>query len=134
MCLAIYVASDGPLPEIPFVKAEPALHTSAPAKFADSKVRKWVTGKHLLEIRSDEGCGCKFIDDDPEPESHQEAQTALAGLTEYLQSAGDGLELLAWWLGDEKKPPRSLSLRITDIPNAPFQQSWDQPLLIRLQT
>ena len=132
MCLAIYVASDRPLREIAFEKAQPALHAAAPAKFADAKIRKWLTGRNLLEIRSDEGCACKFIDDDPDPASHQAAQTALADLTEYLHDAGGGLELLACWLGDEKKEPRSLSLRIADIPTAPLHQSWDQPLLIRL--
>ena len=101
MCLALYVSGDQPLREIPFLKGQLALHTAAPAKFANSKIRKWLTGKHVLEIRSAEGCACKFIDDDPLPESHQEAQAALAELTAYLRGAGDDLELLACWLGDE---------------------------------
>ena len=134
MCLAIYVAGEQPLPEVPLVKAEPGLHTAAPARFADLKIRKWLRPKHVLEIRSDEGCACKFIDDDPDPASHESAQAALTELTAYLQSAGEGLELLACWLGDEKKEPRLLTLGITDILTAPLSQSSDQPLLIRLET
>jgi hypothetical protein len=134
MCLAVYVASDRPLREIPFLKEESTLHTAAPSKFADSKIRKWLTGSHVLEIRSDEGCACKFINDDPLPESHQETQAALQELTAYLESAGDGLEVLACWRGDEKKEPCSLTLPVTDIPTVPFQESWEQPLLIRLQS
>jgi len=59
MCLALYIASNTPLPVIPWDRKKPTFHVvSLPESM--SAVRKLLPYPHIYYVGSHEGCSCAF--------------------------------------------------------------------------
>ena len=111
MCMMVYVASDRPLPRIPWDKSKPAFCVSDLHECYQA-VRKHFSKTHICYVGAHTGCGCGFqTSDDPEeddPESLAAAQRSRASLAEFLRSAlkqEPSLELYACWADDEACDP-----------------------------
>lgn len=105
MCMALYLCSDQPLPEIPWVEASPKLNVLAVA--SDSPVRSRFDSPHVYDVGSHEGCACGFqLGEYPgfeDGEAHLK-ERSLGELASYLDdrlAEGRRVELFACWIGDE---------------------------------
>jgi hypothetical protein len=125
MCLFIYVASDYPLPEIPWNEKNPAFFVTSEIGSEAECVRNNFTKPYVYYAGSHEGCGCGFgydtdyelenmMKDYPDDLAKAKAENAarresIYRLREYLEVAvesGD-VELYAPWAGNEGKEPTS---------------------------
>jgi hypothetical protein len=125
MCLALYLASDLPLPALhPERGAPPFLVQRAKRRAA----WEWLTKPYVYEVCTDDGCACGFLDDG-EPDS--EAPELLARLAAYVGAAAAAgpLELLAVWLGDERKEPARVTTTPPEVADLPFDEACGRPLL-----
>ncbi len=99
MCMAVYIASDSPLPLISWNKNQRDFSVSELNKSSDQKVRVQFTKPYVYYVGSHLGCGCGFL----EP-----YRKSLARLSAYLAEAtkqyGE-VELFAGWEGDQAEKP-----------------------------
>ena len=107
MCMMVYVASDRPLPRIPWHDDSPSLHVADLDETAMA-VRDRFTLPYVCYVGSHKGCGCGFqceehpdlLDEEDELLCHE----SRANLTKLLQeqlASGNRLQLYACWAGDE---------------------------------
>lgn len=116
MCLFVYIASDQPLPEIPWDTNAPGFHVKN-SEAETEPIRGRLPFPHQAYAGSHEGCGCGFqfgeYPDFEKPEDVQLAQKSRAALAAYLQSRltqGAQIALYACWDGDQEKPEQQRSV------------------------
>ena len=107
MCMALYIASDRPLPLIPLREAQ-HFHT-AELKPDQEAVRSHFGNAHVLYAGSGQGCGCDFNygREDPEvqdyPEGLATAKESVAELVRYVHDSRVR-EIYCCWFGNESDP------------------------------
>ena len=110
MCLAVYVASDTPLPLRAWNAEQPAFHVAALTE-ADGAIRTQFSKPHVVYVGAHEGCGCGFAFGEWEGEEPEEAaagEASVRALGDYLAAAtalGPSVELYACWEGDQALEP-----------------------------
>ena len=112
MCLMVYIASDHPLPLIPWDEAAPAFHI-AELREADQLVRQQFTKLFVYYAGSHEGCGCGFdygqwpVMDDDDRTDEQAARETIHRLARYLANVVQlgVIEIFACWDGDQTAEP-----------------------------
>jgi hypothetical protein len=110
MCLAVYAASDAPLPESMWDQSAPAFYLE-PVPEAES-VRKQFRYRHVYYAGSHEGCGCGFSKDgrdEDELKKCQENYNALAALLAPHVRNGADVELFACWEGQQTAQPAAIA-------------------------
>jgi hypothetical protein len=109
MCIMVYIASDGALPEIPWDPEAPSVHVTALGH--DHPARSRFSLPHVHYAGSHEQCGCGFqlgqypgVEDDEAPARSASLQ-ALADYLDVQLAKGRRLQLYACWSGDEGASP-----------------------------
>jgi hypothetical protein len=106
--MALYIASDRPLPLTPPV-GEGQHFRTAELKPDQEVVRSHFSNPHVLYAGSYEGCGCGFNygREHPEREDYPEhlasAKESVAELVRYVHESGVR-EIYCCWFGDESEP------------------------------
>jgi hypothetical protein len=111
MCLAVYVASDVPLPKSDWNEHAPAFYLKPVSERAG--VRKQFLYSRVYYAGSHEGCGCGFLKDGAdgqELERRQENYRSLADVLSAATGTGAQLQLFTCWEGDQTKSPRTTGL------------------------
>jgi hypothetical protein len=111
MCMTVYLASDVPLPTIPWEQSTPAFNV-ADLRAPDESVRKQFSKPHVYYVGSHEGCGCGFQHGQypgfEEPDNIAAAVRSRRELTDYIRRAlatQDSVELFSCWDGDQSAAP-----------------------------
>jgi hypothetical protein len=112
MCLALYIATDKPLPSIPYDEKNPSLNTNHLSQ-DELSLKKVFSKSFIMYVGSDEGCSCGFrhallqqdqwydvVDDQEELSNHNHIE-----LVSFIRSnaSGGNLEILACWDGDHNE-------------------------------
>ena len=111
MCMAVYIASDYPLPLIQWNKDAPAFHVSElTTDENDERVRVQFSKPYIYYVGAHTGCGCGFeYGKYPDYEdSVEESRQSVIRLAEYLTKAveeNNNIELFACWEGDQAEKP-----------------------------
>jgi len=132
MCLMVYIASDVPLPLIPWDERHRFNVSELEARY--DSVRKQFTKPHVFMVGSHTGCGCGFestvpvfasaeelqraiqagsFDPRQEPSADPASKQSRAELAEYLRKAltlQTSIELYACWEGEEGLTPASRAI------------------------
>jgi hypothetical protein len=113
MCLLVFVASDYPLPTLPWDQSKPRFHVTELTE-RDEPVKDKFSKPYVYYAGSHKRCGCGF--QYGEYESFEEDTAALAAaqdsrrqLTEFLAIAlqhQQTVEVFACWDGDQGKLPK----------------------------
>lgn len=107
MCLAVYIASDKPLPLISWVEEKPAFYVEEVRK-DEACVKKQFKYQHIYYAGSHEGCGCGFFKDGEVGEELSQAEENYNKLSYYLKKAkesGAKLQIFSCWEGDQTAKP-----------------------------
>lgn len=107
MCLAVYIASDKPLPLVEWNEDQPKFHVLVVTK-EDGKIAKQFKYKNIAYAGSHEGCGCGFFKEGEEGQELKIRQANYEALAYYLTSlkfSGSKIELFSCWEGDQGKEP-----------------------------
>ena len=107
MCLAIYIASNKPLPLIPWVEEKPAFYVEEVMKDG-AGVKQQFQYQHVYYAGSHEGCGCGFIKDGEGGEELSQIEENYKRLSAYLKDAkesGAELQIFSCWEGDQNREP-----------------------------
>lgn len=109
MCMMVYIASDIPLPLIPWSKDKPAFHVQELTQ-RDAAVRRQFSKPNVYYVGAHEGCGCGFQHPEFDVDAEAQSQTTESRrrLGEYLRQAlsqQQSIELFACWDGDQAKRP-----------------------------
>ena len=133
MCLEIFIASNKPLPLIPWNNQVPAFHVID--LFDDAQVvRNHLKEPFVYYAGSHEGCGCAFNYDPEyaEPDEVMASEQSLNSLVDYLESAGP-VRIFSCWAGDENKPPETFrTVTPADLRDPHFV--FETPQLLTIQT
>lgn len=105
--MMVYVASDYPLPLIPWDPSRPGFHvTKLPDRAAP--VRRQFSKPHIYYVGSHEGCGCGFqygeyegFEDEADLPVKRDSRRRLAELLAVALQHQPQVELFACWDGDE---------------------------------
>ena len=110
MCMMVYIASDRPLPVIPWDEDRPAFHAKEVAEHEPA--RRQFSKPYVYYVGAHEGCGCGFqYGQDPSVEDEKDvalAKTSRRELVKYLRRALATVamvELYACWDGDQAANP-----------------------------
>lgn len=121
MCMAVYIASENPLPLIEWSEKSPAFHVTELKGDPDERVRAQFSKPHVVYAGSHEGCGCGFFKlRNAEHHSAEEVDAcreSLQRLGDYLDASLDRsgeLELFTSWEGDQGKEPEARRELTTD--------------------
>jgi hypothetical protein len=105
MCLAVYIASDKPLPIVPWEERRPSFHVHDLTKDPDDEaVRQQFEMAHVHYMGSDEGCGCGFLKEWKEAKDLELVEKNYSELADYVRGALDGgakVQMFSCWGGDE---------------------------------
>jgi len=120
MCVAIYIASDHPLPTVPWDDAQPAFHVQDATEgyfSPGNPLRAHFAQPYLYAAGSHDGCGCGFpfsdayndegelVEDDWPP--GRESRRRLAEFLSAALRLQPAVEILVCCSGDERFPPRT---------------------------
>ena len=140
MCQLLFLASDHPLPEIPWNPEARGFHVRRATVDEDS-VRAHLTKSHVYYVGSHEGCGCGFsvadlpIEDQFDQWNYDASLQNVASLREYLlENLGpfSAVEIYVAWNGNiTRRPKRRQSLAIAAISETTFLA--DQPMLVHVK-
>ncbi|MBI5362461.1 MAG: hypothetical protein HZA53_04725 [Planctomycetes bacterium] len=108
----LYIASDVPLPLLPWDPGAPAFHVEE-LDAASQVVRERFTLPSAYYAGSHEGCGCgfqlgeypDFVDEDAP--AKRESLRQLADYVDAQHALGRQLQFFMCWAGDEECPPDS---------------------------
>ena len=103
MCLAIYIASNKPLPLVEWNEKQPKFHVMAVTK-EDGNIEKQFKNTNIAYAGSHEGCGCGFFKEGEEGQELNVRQANYDALGYYLSSlmlGGSEIEIFACWEGDQ---------------------------------
>ncbi len=124
MCMMLYLASNNPLPEIPWDEENPAFYVTSKLWEKAECIRSIFTKPYVYYLGSDQKCGCGFGYDNYEEEkrayvnhpelmaktiaAHERGHENIRRLREYLEAAielGD-VELYGPLGGNEDTEPK----------------------------
>jgi hypothetical protein len=117
MCLAVFIASDHPLPERAWSEESPGLGVT-PLPERDAPVRGQFARAHVYSVRAHSGCGCGFS---PEQEWNETARRdSVTALVAYLTDVGrtGPVDLFVCWSDAadlEAEPKRRLRLAPAEL-------------------
>ena len=113
MCLAIYIASDEPLPLVAWSVQSPAFHVIDLSE-REQVVRKQFANPFVYYVGTYEGCGCAFNygreypEYEDNPEELKFAEESVTRLADYLSDAVSkvgSVQVFSCWEGESEKPP-----------------------------
>jgi len=109
MCLAVYLASDKPLPLISWSREKPSFYVEKLTS-AEESVKTQFEIPHIYYLGSHEGCGCGFFktgqDWDVLGRSQaQENYTQLVSYLKQVQFQDSRNQIYVCWQGDENTEP-----------------------------
>jgi hypothetical protein len=110
MCWVLYLASDMPLPVIPWDPGKPGFNVEEIPR-AESPVSRQFSRRYLYILGSHSLCGCGFDRDQANPDHPNElveAEESLVALQAYLRNAvsiAGQLDLYSCWDGDQTAEP-----------------------------
>ncbi len=116
MCLAIYIASDEPLPLIVWNEQSPSFHVIDLSEH-EQIVRKQFSSPYVYYVGTNEGCGCAFNygreypDYEDDPEELKAAEESVARLVDYLSdvvSKVGSVQVFSCWEGEGGKSPEDV--------------------------
>lgn len=111
MCYAVYLASDRPLPLIPWDANARGFNVEVPDT-VEAAVRRTLDGRYIALAGTHTCCACGFnvdpgnADGDVERAKH-ETRTAVAALRAYLEMLLEdrqSVEVFVTWYGEESRP------------------------------
>ena len=121
MCLAVFLASDRPLPLVPWVEERPSFNVSELAP-DELRVRGRFSKRHVYYLGAYTGCSCGFTpDDEAEEEAAARSRDDLVRyVSEALASDPDAaFELFTCWDDDYLEPAsRRIELRPDQLRDA----------------
>lgn len=120
MCLAAYLRSSCPIPEIKWNKNAPAFYIEAVEK--SSRVRRRFSVPYIYYIGSHEGCGCGFLkagEVGTDLERCQENYKALGQAIREHMRLGATIEVFSCWEGEQASEPKSYAIMNTTILESP---------------
>ena len=96
MCLAVFIASDHPLPARPFSAAQPAFNAE-PLTERETPVRRQFARPNVYSLGAHTGCGCGFSEQQEWEEPARRG--SLAALADYVADAARAgpVELFVCW-------------------------------------
>src|SRR5262249_19135495 len=116
MCVAVYIASDHPLPTVAWDEVRPAFHVAEAVFYPDNPVRRHVSKPCIYSAGSHGGCGCAFrfdgfYNDEGEyvGDDSPDQEPSRRGLADFLSAALQhqaAVEVFVCCSGDESFPPR----------------------------
>jgi hypothetical protein len=109
MCLAVFIASDQPLPLVGWDEAEPAFNVM-PVSEHEEVVRRQFSLAYAVYAGAHTGCSCGFRSDDEDPASLAQSRAALLKYIEEAAATGP-VEVFACWEGDWAESPRTRAER-----------------------
>ena len=131
MCRAVFLASDRPLPTIPWDKNNPDFHVTDPNSWG-REGQQLLSLAHIYYVGSHQGCGCGFQKDFENDEAEQQHRK----LADYLRralSSGVVVELLSYWPDDSvKRPPELPTIRPGDLEESSFDFPNSDALFVRV--
>ena len=107
MCLAVYIASDKPLPLISWVEERPSFYVEE-VKKDEAGVKKQFKYQYIYYAGSHEGCGCGFFKEGEVGDELAQVEENYNNLSAYLKKSketGAKLQLFSCWEGDQKAEP-----------------------------
>ena len=119
MCLLVYIASDQPLPLIPWKTDAPGFHVRELGDLGEDevKMRQHFSKPFVYYIGSHEKCGCGFrygqmpleFEDDDDRKEDAAARESVLHLREYLSKVVENgqVELYACWPEEQTLEPTS---------------------------
>jgi hypothetical protein len=137
MCLEIFIASNKPLPLIPWNDEAPTFHVIDLFDDAEA-VRNHFNEPFVYYAGAFEGCGCAFNYDAEvaEPDELKASEQSLNSLVVYLENSlsnGATIKLFSCWAGDENKSPESFrTVAPKEIQKADFV--FETPELLTIET
>ena len=124
--MTFYLASDHPLPLIPWQEQHPGFHVTQVPERERSVIAQF-TKPHVYYVGSHEQCGCGFEYDEEDygrPDYQAAAKQSVADLRRYLESAlaqGGSAQLYACWDGEwSLSPAHRLDLTTAAFGGASF--------------
>ena len=139
MCRLLFLASDRPLPEIPWDPLNPSFHVRRP-QAGEGTVETHFSKPHIYYVGSSQMCGCGFaipdspIEDTYDQTEYESAVEDLARFVDYLRNVltpFDTFELYQAWDGAlTRRPRRTVDLALRDVDGGTF--GADEPLLFRV--
>ena len=106
MCLAVFLASDRPLPLVPWQEARPSFNVTE-LEPDETRVRGRFSKRHVYYLGAYTGCSCGFTPDDEAEEdaSLRSREDLVRYVTEALAASGGAtLELFTCWDDDYLEP------------------------------
>jgi hypothetical protein len=109
VCLALFLATDRPLPRIEYVEGITRLSVHDIAE-SDRRVKDKISKSYIAYVGAWEGCGCGFeygLLEDPDEEDHREDELGkesvreLRGLLEMLLQEQEEVELYVCMDGEQ---------------------------------
>lgn len=123
MCLAVYVASDVPLPESKWNEQAPAVYLQPVPESA--AVRRQFSLQHVYYAGSHEGCGCGFRKRGTFDQEWQQCQDNYRQLADALSSAvrhGARVQIFTCWEGDQATAPDRIGVvTLQELVEPPFE-------------
>ena len=107
MCLAIYIASDKPLPLISWVEEKPSFYVED-ANNNNAGVKKQFKYQYIYYAGSHEGCGCGFFKDGEVGDELAKVEENYTNFSEFIKNAkksGAKLQIFSCWEGDQTAEP-----------------------------
>lgn len=115
MCMAVYLASDTPLPLISWSKDDPGFNV-VELHDEEKAVKRHFSKSHIYYVGAHTGCSCGFAEEkDERPEDALNSRKAFAAYVAKAIVTGP-LELFVCWEGDwGKNPERKIKLTPEDL-------------------
>ena len=124
MCLAVFFASNKPLPLVEWDKENPAFNVQE-LNAHERKIQAQFKSTNIVYVGSSQGCGCGFFKDgvvDEELRIVQKDYDSLVSYLKKLQVRGTKLEMYSCWEGDFKEAPESMhKVTLNDIAALKFE-------------
>ena len=107
MCLAVYIASDKPLPLVSWDEEKPSFYVEEVQK-NETGVKKQFKYEHIYYAGAHEGCGCGFFKDGEVGDELAQVEENYKNMSAYLKMAkekGAKLQIFSCWEGDQTAEP-----------------------------
>lgn len=107
MCLAVYIASNKPLPLISWVEEKPAFYVAELSE-NEAAVKIQFKYQYIYYAGSHEGCGCGFFKDGEVGEELALVEVNYKDFSAYLKKAkelGASIQIFSCWEGDQTSEP-----------------------------
>ena len=117
MCLALFIASDSPLPALPWSADQPAF-AAVPLAARQAPVRRRLARPHVYALWAHTGCGCGFSAEwEWDAAARRQSVAALAAYVAGAAERGPTELAVCWDDAEEyeRAPERRLRLAATEL-------------------